>query len=92
MEPSERWFVAIVVAIIALFIASLYPAFAHDHSRPELDEWYRTLMMPDNPGVRCCGRGPHRRKVTQIHSQGFVTQIFRIHRRQKMPTFDQHVG
>jgi hypothetical protein len=54
MDTSERWFVAIIIAIIALFIASL-PSFAHDHSRPELDHWYATLMMPDNPAVRCCG-------------------------------------
>lgn len=57
MEPAERWLTVAAAFYIALIILFLFtiPVRAHDHSRPELDEWYRTLMMPDNPGVRCCG-------------------------------------
>lgn len=57
MEPAERWLTVAAAFYIALIILFLFtiPVRAHDHSRPELDEWYRTLMMPDNPAVRCCG-------------------------------------
>lgn len=44
---------AVVLAVASVALATW--AFAHDHSRPENKEWYDTLMMPDNPGVRCCG-------------------------------------
>jgi hypothetical protein len=30
--------------------------FAHDMDRPELDEWYEGLKMPDMPQVSCCGK------------------------------------
>ena len=52
----ERWLIAIVVAIVMLFSASLYPVFGHEHDRPELDQWYSGLMQPDNPSVSCCGK------------------------------------
>lgn len=41
---------------ILVLLLFLTPAFAHDHDRPELDSWYETLMMPDRPTVRCCGK------------------------------------
>jgi hypothetical protein len=56
MDPAERWLVFIVVMIVILFGASLYPVFAHDHDHPELDAWYATLMQPDNPSMSCCGK------------------------------------
>ncbi len=43
----------VVVALFTFAFVSL--AFAHDHENPEHDQWYETLMMPDNPSVRCCG-------------------------------------
>ena len=52
----ERWLIAIVVAIVMLFSASLYPLFGHENDRPELDHWYSSLMQPDNPSVSCCGK------------------------------------
>jgi hypothetical protein len=45
---------ALVVLVACLF--GLAYALAHDHDRPELNQWYETLMMPDNPSVRCCGK------------------------------------
>lgn len=32
-------------------------ALAHDAERPEFQEWYESLKMPDNPLVPCCGIG-----------------------------------
>jgi hypothetical protein len=58
MDTAERWlaFLATCLVAMVLFLGMAYvKTWAHDHSRPELDEWYRTLMMPDNPAVRCCG-------------------------------------
>jgi hypothetical protein len=57
MKNSESWVAFLAAIFIGLIIIFLFtiPVRAHDHSRPELDEWYRTLMMPDNPAVRCCG-------------------------------------
>jgi hypothetical protein len=50
------WLIVAIASMIAAwaFLASFRPARAHDH--PEHDRWYQTLMMPDNPSVRCCGQ------------------------------------
>jgi hypothetical protein len=40
--------------LAALFLSNLR-ASAHDHSHPELDEWYSSLMQPDVPTASCCG-------------------------------------
>jgi hypothetical protein len=57
MEPAERWLTVLVTSFIALLILFLFtiPIHAHDHDQPGLDHWFDTLMMPDNPHVRCCG-------------------------------------
>lgn len=41
-----RWLLALVVLT--------YPALAHDHNRPDLDDWYMNLRSGKGP---CCG-GP----------------------------------
>lgn len=41
---------------IFLLVVGFNPAFAHEHARPELDEWYAKLMRPDNPAFSCCGK------------------------------------
>jgi len=51
---------ALDVSICALVWLSLAPflggtGFAHDHDHPDQDEWYKTLMQPDNPTMSCCG-------------------------------------
>jgi hypothetical protein len=48
----------ILYALVVLVVCavSLAVALAHDHDRPEFDTWYQTLMMPDRPDVRCCGK------------------------------------
>lgn len=38
--------------LAALFIGN---ARAHDHTNPAQDEWYQSLMQPDNPTMSCCG-------------------------------------
>lgn len=45
---------AVVLAVGGVWLAT--KAFAHDHDHPENNWWYDTLMMPDNPSVRCCGK------------------------------------
>jgi hypothetical protein len=51
------WMIIILVVVLAVGSVALASwAFAHDHDRPEFDPWYETLMMPDNPSVRCCGK------------------------------------
>jgi len=47
--------IAAVVVIVLLTVA-ITRALSHDHDHPEHDQWYETLMMPDNPSVRCCGK------------------------------------
>lgn len=49
---------ALAALIIAFAIAA--PAAAHDSgqwekSDPKVTEWYRSLMMPDQPTTPCCG-------------------------------------
>ncbi len=43
------------VVIAFLSMLAVKRAQAHDHEHPELDAWYKSLMMPDNPTVPCCG-------------------------------------
>jgi hypothetical protein len=47
--------VGVGVAVLLVLAMIAGRALAHDHDRPELDHWYQTLMMPDNPAIRCCG-------------------------------------
>ena len=48
--------ILIAPIVIALLVALVAKALAHDHDRPELDAWYAGLMQPDNPTASCCGR------------------------------------
>lgn len=52
MDAPERWLAAVVVAIILLFGASLYPVFAHDHNHPERNSWLKSLHSKG--GAWCC--------------------------------------
>lgn len=52
---GRRWLTLIAVSTAVLILLAGYAAFAHDMDHPEQDEWYRTLMQPDNPSGSCCG-------------------------------------
>jgi hypothetical protein len=59
MDTAERWLALLTTCLVALIIFLGFSAaklWAHDHEHPEHDQWYQTLMMPDQPSVRCCGR------------------------------------
>ena len=59
MERAIRWIMigsVIVVALMFIVVALVGKAFAHDHDHPELDQWYASLMQPDNPNSSCCGK------------------------------------
>jgi hypothetical protein len=48
------------VCIIAALMFFSGPAHSRDlgqwgNNDPEISQWYRTLMQPDNPSVSCCG-------------------------------------
>ncbi len=54
-----NWFVPYMLAFGMVFLAlgfAVNSARAHDHDRPELDAWYKSLMMPDMPNIPCCGK------------------------------------
>ena len=36
--------------LTAIAVCLSLPAFAHDHNRPDLDQWYRSLERPDRVG------------------------------------------
>lgn len=55
MEKALRWVIVAAVVFVALMFV-VVAAFAHDHDHPELDQWYASLMQPDNPTVPCCGK------------------------------------
>jgi hypothetical protein len=57
-ELKNPWLAFALFFMIALIVVlySIPIARAHDHDHPEHDRWYQTLMMPDNPSVRCCGQ------------------------------------
>jgi len=48
------WLLGVPLGLIVL-LYSVKISPAHDHEHPELDEWYATLMQPDNPTASCCG-------------------------------------
>ena len=45
-----RIMIGAVVFVAAMFLVVAF-ALAHDH-----DQWYGSLMQPDNPAVSCCGK------------------------------------
>lgn len=56
MDPAERWLTVAAAFFVALIILFLYtiPVRAHDDNHDH-DQWYGSLMQPDNPSVSCCG-------------------------------------
>jgi hypothetical protein len=59
MERAARWIMigaVLFVSVMLIVVALVGKALAHDHEHPEFDHWYETLMMPDRPDVRCCGK------------------------------------
>lgn len=52
-DSGRRW-VALIVASLLLLILTLVirPAFAHDHSRPELTDWMKSLHSKNS--TWCC--------------------------------------
>lgn len=57
MDTSERWFLAVVFAIIALFIASFPAVGQHKHPPEHADihlKFYQHWKMPTNRAVSCC--------------------------------------
>ena len=59
MNEENRWLALAIVCMAALIIllysVKFTPSYGHDHSHPELDEWYQSLMQPDAPTSSCCG-------------------------------------
>ena len=52
MTREERRYLALAVfVIVSLIVGLFYPAFAHDHNRPELDSWFNSLKSGYGP---CC--------------------------------------
>lgn len=47
-------YLAPLLVLTGLLFSSL-PAQPHDPHNPAHDEWYRSLMQPDNPAASCCG-------------------------------------
>jgi hypothetical protein len=50
-----------MVRLTLLFLLLASPALAHDHERPDLDEFYRSLMVPYShngfvAGSSCCNK------------------------------------
>lgn len=59
---ASFWLVIVVCCMVALWLllASVIPSKARDlgqweNTDPEVREWYRGLMQPDNPAASCCG-------------------------------------
>jgi hypothetical protein len=59
---SDRTFVftAIVAFVVLLIVLAIVPVYGRDLGQwtgndPEVSQWYRALMMPDNPKTSCCG-------------------------------------
>jgi hypothetical protein len=48
-----KWIALALTLLLSCCHAS--PVLAHDMAHPDQDEWYRSLKMPDNPRVPCCG-------------------------------------
>lgn len=44
MARAWRTIIYALVIGVALVVGLTFKAWAHDHSRPELDQWYRTLI------------------------------------------------
>jgi hypothetical protein len=45
------------VGLTALFLLLAWPSWGADYAVPNLSDYYRSLMMPDNPRASCCGEG-----------------------------------
>ncbi len=48
-----NWYTPVAILAFCLFFYG--NAYAHDPENPDLNQWYASLMQPDNPTVSCCG-------------------------------------
>lgn len=56
MYIAERWLALAATCFIALCLFLFFSAVhAHEHGRPELNEWFRSLHS--NAGAPCCDAG-----------------------------------
>lgn len=62
MTSENRWLalaiLSVVAMIVLLFSVRISPARdlgQWENADPEIAQWYRSLMQPDNPTVSCCG-------------------------------------
>lgn len=55
MASAWRKILYFLLGVVIFLVGMTVYAFAHDHAKPEHNWWYETLMMPDNPAVRCRG-------------------------------------
>ncbi len=44
-----------IIMLVAFGLAMISTAFAHDPDNPQIDKWYESLKMPDQPAMSCCG-------------------------------------
>lgn len=56
MLRALRWVILVATVVVLFSIFTVIKLLAHDHDHPELDQWYASLMQPDNPTVPCCGK------------------------------------
>lgn len=52
LDTPERWLAFIAACFIALLCLVAYPVFAHDHNRPWLNDWLKSLHSKSK--VWCC--------------------------------------
>jgi hypothetical protein len=57
MYIAEKWLALAATCFVALCLILFWTAVAgaHDPEHSELDEWYHSLMQPDQP-IPCCGK------------------------------------
>jgi len=56
MEAAERWLALALLSFVVLCMCLIgMAAQAHDHNRPELNEWFRSLHSKG--GAPCCDAG-----------------------------------
>jgi hypothetical protein len=49
------WFAALFLTGLVCSVGQAKDNGQWENTDPEIREWYRTLMQPDNPNVSCCG-------------------------------------
>lgn len=78
MINTRLLFMTIMIAV--LWAASTWQGRARDNGQweatdPEIREWYRSLMQPDEPRVSCCGEADayYANKVEVIDGKTYAT-------------------